>query len=61
LFAPGAEVLDADFAAFDTPAPEIAAVETSAHETPRQPIDVVLRSFAADFQRFAEEWNGASA
>ena len=27
----------------------------------KQPIDVVIRSFAADFQRFAEEWNGASA
>jgi hypothetical protein len=31
------------------------------NETVKQPIEVVLRSFAAEFQRFAEEWNGASA
>jgi hypothetical protein len=27
----------------------------------KAPIETVIRSFAADFQRFAEEWNGAAA
>jgi hypothetical protein len=26
-----------------------------------EPIETVLRSFAADFQRFVDEWNGAAA
>jgi len=30
-------------------------------EIPKQPLESVLRSFAADFQRFADEWNGAAA
>jgi len=29
--------------------------------SPALPLDVVLRSFAEDFQRFTEEWNGAAA
>lgn len=44
------EELDSDFAIFE---PD--------EETSKLPIEVVVRSFAADFQRFAEEWNGASA
>ena len=35
--------------------------EPSGPETPKPPIEAVLRSFAADFQRFTEEWNGANA
>jgi hypothetical protein len=27
----------------------------------RQPVETVLRSFVKEFQRFAEEWNGATA
>ncbi len=27
----------------------------------KQPVEVVLRSFVAEFQRFAKEWNGATA
>ena len=42
--------IDSDFALFE---PD--------EETSKLPIEVVVRSFAADFQRFAEEWNGASA
>ena len=30
-------------------------------ETEKAPLASVLRSFAADFQRFADEWNGAAA
>jgi hypothetical protein len=30
-------------------------------ETSKAPVADVLRSFAAEFQRFAEEWNGAAA
>jgi len=30
-------------------------------EVDKQPLESVLRSFAADFQRFADEWNGAAA
>ena len=53
MFSPGFEDLDGDLDVF-------AGAEPRA-ETPKAPIEVVLRSFAADFQRFAEEWNGASA
>ncbi len=41
---------DSDFALFE---PDV--------ETSKLPIEVVVRSFAADFQRFTEEWNGATA
>ena len=43
------------------------ADDTLLLETPRlesvekAPLETVIRSFAADFQRFAEEWNGAAA
>ena len=30
-------------------------------DTSKAPVADVLRSFAAEFQRFAEEWNGAAA
>ena len=30
-------------------------------EAEKAPIETVIRSFAADFQRFADEWNGAAA
>jgi hypothetical protein len=32
----------------------------SAPDEKKLPLEVVLRSFAADFQRLAEEWNGAT-
>jgi hypothetical protein len=46
-----------DLAEFGQPAPITAPVS----EAPRQPLDVMIRSFAQDFQRFVEEWNGAAA
>jgi len=36
-------------------------VSAPAASSPALPLDVVLRSFAEDFQRFTEEWNGATA
>ena len=33
----------------------------AAADTSTAPVADVLRSFAAEFQRFAEEWNGAAA
>ena len=30
-------------------------------DTSKQPVEAVLRSFVAEFQRFAEEWSGATA
>ena len=30
-------------------------------EIEKAPLETVLRAFAADFQRFADEWNGAAA
>ena len=30
-------------------------------DTAKQPVEAVLRSFVAEFQRFAEEWRGATA
>jgi len=36
-------------------------VSAPAASSPALPLDVVLRSFAEDFQRFTEEWNGAAA
>jgi|SRR5436190_4598004 len=32
-----------------------------APDAAKQPVEAVLRSFVAEFQRFAEEWNGAAA
>ena len=40
---------------------DLALFEQSAPDAPKPPIGAVLRSFAADFQRFTEEWNGANA
>jgi len=37
-----------------------AAAENSTDQS-RQPVETVLRSFVKEFQRFAEEWNGATA
>jgi len=40
------------------------ADDTLSFEQPafeKQPLETMIRSFAADFQRFAEEWNGAAA
>ncbi len=53
MFSVGLEGIDEDLDVFAFAEPQLA--------TPKAPIEVVLRSFAADFQRFAEEWNGASA
>jgi hypothetical protein len=46
-----------DFALFEDSEPET----SNGPKTAKLPIEVVVRSFAADFQRFAEEWNGATA
>ena len=32
-----------------------------AADASKQPVEAVLRSFVAEFQRFAEEWSGATA
>jgi len=32
-----------------------------APDAAKPPVEVVLRSFVAEFQRFAEEWSGATA
>ncbi len=34
---------------------------SAAAEPAKQPVETVLRSFVAEFQRFAEEWSGATA
>jgi len=34
---------------------------TTAPETAKLPLDAALKSFAADFRAFADEWNGATA
>jgi hypothetical protein len=49
--------MDEDLSEFAGPAP----IAAPAPVEPRQPLDVMIRSFAQDFQRFAEEWNGATA
>jgi hypothetical protein len=55
---------------FQTPAPrdehhgdDLVVVDTppKTPDTAKQPVEAVLRSFVADFQRFAEEWSGATA
>jgi hypothetical protein len=40
---------------------EVSEVSAPAAASQALPLDVVLRSFAEDFQRFTEEWNGAAA
>ena len=40
---------------------DLSVDEPADRDAARQPIEAVLRSFAADFQRFAEAWNGAAA
>lgn len=40
---------------------DLSVNEPAVGEVARQPVEHVLRSFAADFQRFAEAWNGAAA
>jgi len=50
-----AEPQDDEFEAFDPYAAPAPAPEA------KLPLDVVVRSFAEDFQRFAEEWNAATA
>ena len=37
------------------------AASASSPDQSRQPVETVLRSFVKEFQRFAEEWNGATA
>jgi hypothetical protein len=46
-----------DFDLFDEAEPQA----SNEPKMPKLPIEVVVRSFAADFQRFTEEWNGATA
>ena len=48
-------------AVFEDVNDDLAIFEQSEPETSRPSIEVVIRSFAADFQRFTEEWNGANA
>ena len=48
-------------AAFEDIDGDLTVFEQSGPETSKPPIEVVMRSFAADFQRFTEEWNGANA
>ena len=49
--------VDDDLGEFAGPA----SLAATTPEAPRQPLDVMIRSFAQDFQRFVEEWNGATA
>ena len=37
------------------------AAPASSPDQSRQPVETVLRSFVKEFQRFAEEWSGATA
>src|SRR5262252_10770524 len=37
------------------------AASASSPDQSRQPVETVLRSFVKEFQRFAEEWSGATA
>ena len=48
-------------AAFEDVDGDLAIFEQSGPEASKPSIEVVMRSFAADFQRFTEEWNGANA
>ncbi len=50
-----------EFAAPDAFAPPESSAATPPPDMSKLPIETVLRSFAADFQRFADEWNGAAA
>src|SRR4249920_841904 len=43
------------------PVAAVAASEPTPADASRQPVEVVLKSFVAEFQRFAEEWSGATA
>lgn len=48
----------------DLTIPETEPVHAEAAGSPdqsRQPVETVLRSFVKEFQRFAEEWSGATA
>ena len=51
--------MDDDLGEFAGPGP--CQSEARLPEAPHQRIDVMIRSFAEDFQRFVEEWNGATA
>jgi hypothetical protein len=55
MFAVHAVAEDDDLGEFAAPA------EMTAPETAKLPLDAALRSFAADFRAFADEWNGATA
>jgi len=39
----------------------VSVAPANSSDQSRQPVETVLRSFVKEFQRFAEEWNGATA
>ena len=43
------------------PATPAAALADAPVDASKQPVETVLKSFVAEFQRFAEEWSGATA
>jgi hypothetical protein len=57
MFVTVSDETDDDLGEFAAPAPGGALAPTA----PQAPLEVVIRSFAQDFQRFVEEWNGATA
>jgi hypothetical protein len=56
MAAPDTDDLTIPVAAVAVTDPTPAAADPS-----RQPVEAVLKSFVAEFQRFAEEWSGATA
>ena len=60
MFAAQVSVIDDDLGEFAAPAVVVASVPAPV-ETQKQPLEAVLRSFAAEFRAFADEWNGAAA
>lgn len=55
MFGAAAPVEDNVTVAVDDP------IAVTPPDTSKAPVAEILRSFAAEFQRFAEEWNGAAA
>jgi hypothetical protein len=56
MAAPDGDDLTLPVAAVAASEPTPASADAS-----RQPVEAVLKSFVAEFQRFAEEWSGATA
>ena len=56
MFVDGVEQFDDDLGEFAGPSPVVHVAETK-----KLPLESVLKSFADDFRRLADEWNGAAA